>query len=120
MATNAPAQETTNQDSQAAQQQQEPVSCPILHLDLGPLHLDLLGLVIDLNEVVLDITAVPGALLGNLLCALSNLLSSVLGNLLNSLSNVLGNLLRKLIGGILGRLGLGEGAQQEEPQPAAA
>jgi hypothetical protein len=52
--------------------------CDILHLVLGPLHLDLLGLVIDLNQVVLDITAESGAgnLLGNLLCAVTNLLNS--------------------------------------------
>ena len=51
-------------------------TCAILHLDLGPLNLDVLGLVIDLNRVILDITAEAGAgnLLGNLLCAVTNLL----------------------------------------------
>jgi hypothetical protein len=51
--------------------------CPILNLVLGPLHLNLLGLVVDLNTVVLNITAIPGAgnLLGNLLCAVANLLN---------------------------------------------
>ena len=46
---------------------------------LGPLNLNLLGLVIDLNQVVLNITAVPGAgnLLGNLLCAVVNLLNGL-------------------------------------------
>ena len=62
-------------------------TCEILHLDLGPLHLNLLGLEIDLSQVVLDITAVPGAgnLLGNLLCAVANLLNnpSGLAQLLN-------------------------------------
>jgi hypothetical protein len=69
-------------------------SCDILHLDLGPLHLNLLGLEIDLNQIVLDITAQPGAgnLLGNLLCAVANLLNnpSGLANLLNQILAILG------------------------------
>lgn len=75
-------------------------SCQILNLVLGPLHLDLLGLVIDLNQVVLTITAVPGAgnLLGNLLCAVANLLngggplSTLLNNLVSLLNQILGSL----------------------------
>jgi hypothetical protein len=56
-------------------------SCDILHLDLGPLHLDLLGLQVDLSRIVLDITAQAGAgnLLGNLLCAVVNLLNDPTG-----------------------------------------
>ena len=52
-------------------------SCPILHLVIGPIKLNLLGLVVTTNQIVLDITAVPGAgnLLGNLLCAVANLLN---------------------------------------------
>lgn len=52
-------------------------TCDVLNLVLGPLHLDLLGLVVDLNRVVLDIVAQTGAgnLLGNLLCAITNLLN---------------------------------------------
>ena len=71
-------------------------TCPILHLDLGPLNLDVLGLVVDLNEVVLDITAVGGAgnLLGNLLCAVANLLNpgslTDLVALLNQILDLLG------------------------------
>jgi hypothetical protein len=55
-----------------------PATCPVLHLDLGPLSLNLLGLTVHLNQVVLDINAVPGAgnLLGNLLCSVANLLNS--------------------------------------------
>jgi hypothetical protein len=64
-------------------------SCDILHLDLGPLNLDLLGLQVDLSRIVLDITAQSGAgnLLGNLLCAVTNLLNdpSSLAKLLNSI-----------------------------------
>src|SRR5206468_5123859 len=43
-------------------------TCPILHLDLGPLHLNVLGLRVDLAEVILDISAESGQgnLLGNL------------------------------------------------------
>ena len=74
-------------------------TCPILHLELGPLDLDLLGLVVHLDQVVLDITAQSGAgnLLGNLLCAITGLLDPVgplgqLVNLLNQLLDVLGNL----------------------------
>jgi hypothetical protein len=52
-------------------------TCPVLHLDLGPLNLNLLGLTVHLNQVVLDINAVsgPGNLLGNLLCSVANLLN---------------------------------------------
>ena len=68
-------------------------SCDILHLDLGPLSLDLLGLQIDLSRIVLDITAQAGAgnLLGNLLCAVTNLLNdpSGLAKLLNSILDIL-------------------------------
>ena len=71
-------------------------TCPILHLDLGPLNLDVLGLQVDLSEVILDITAVPGAgnLLGNLLCAVVGLLDpsslSQLVTLPNQILDLLG------------------------------
>ena len=72
-------------------------SCNILDLTLGPLHLDLLGLIIDLNQVHLTITAQQGGgLLGDLLCAVANLLNG--GNPLGSLANLLNQ--------ILGALGL--------------
>ena len=52
------------------------VSCQILRLVLGPLDLNLLGLRVQLNQVTLLITAIPGGgLLGDLLCAIANLLS---------------------------------------------
>lgn len=77
-------------------------SCAILHLDLGPLHLTLLGLNVDLNEVVLDITATPGPgnLLGNLLCAITNLLNGI------NLNAILGNALATLLNNLLLALGL--------------
>jgi hypothetical protein len=74
-------------------------SCRILDLTLGPLHLDLLGLVVDLNQVHLTITAQqgPGNLLGNLLCAVANLLNgsgspTALQQIANLLNQILGNL----------------------------
>jgi signal transduction histidine kinase len=74
-------------------------SCTILDLTLGPLHLDLLGLVVDLNQVHLTITAQqgPGNLLGNLLCAVANLLNgsgspNALQQIVNLLNQILGNL----------------------------
>jgi hypothetical protein len=72
-------------------------SCQILSLTLGPLHLDVLGLAIDLNQVVLNIAAVPGAgdLLGNLLCAVANLLNG--GGELNTLLNNLMGLLNQIL-----------------------
>lgn len=74
-------------------------SCQILHLVLGPLNLNLLGLHVTLNQVILDITAVPGAgaLLGNLLCDVANLLNGgglplqQVTGLLNILQQVLNN-----------------------------
>jgi len=52
-------------------------TCTILKLDIGAIHLNLLGLVVDLSPVHLSITAQqgPGNLLGNLLCAIANLLN---------------------------------------------
>jgi hypothetical protein len=70
-------------------------TCEILHLDLGPLSLDILGLNIDLSRVVLDITAQAGAgnLLGNLLCAVVNLLNDPSG-----LARLLNQILAALLG----------------------
>ena len=71
-------------------------SCQILHLELGPLDLNLLGLVVHLNRVVLDITAQsgPGNLLGNLLCAVANLLNQ--GGALTQIANLLNQILGQL------------------------
>jgi hypothetical protein len=74
-------------------------SCPILNLVLGPLDLNLLGLTVHLNQVVLNITAVPGAgnLLGNLLCAVANLLNGTnLSGILNTLVADLNSILAAL------------------------
>jgi hypothetical protein len=53
--------------------------CDILNLALGPIDLNLLGLVVMLDDcadgpVTVDVFAVPGALLGDLLCGLAGLL----------------------------------------------
>jgi len=89
--------------SSAPTAQQAAGSCQILHLDLGPIHLDLLGLVVDLNDLHLDVAAQPGwgNLLGNLLCAVTNLLNGVnlgtaITNLLNAVTTLLNNLLAAL------------------------
>lgn len=76
-------------------------TCDILHLDLGPLDLNLLGLQVNLSEVVLDITAQTGAgnLLGNLLCAVTNLLNGA-GSLVD-----IANLLNQILGVLTGLLG---------------
>lgn len=51
--------------------------CQILRLSIGAIDLNLLGLTVHLNPVLLIINAVPGPgnLLGNLLCAIVNLLN---------------------------------------------
>jgi hypothetical protein len=85
----------------------QPTTCPILHLDLGPLNLNLLGLRVHLDEVVLDVDADPGPgnLLGNLLCAVAGLLDGI------DLGAVLGGLLQNLIDAVIRLLeGLGGGA----------
>jgi hypothetical protein len=57
-----------------------PNSCQVLNLVLGPLNLNLLGLHVRTNTIRLRIDAVPsqfpgGGLLGDLLCAVTNLLN---------------------------------------------
>ena len=72
--------------------------CEILNLVLGPLDLSLLGLNVFLDTVTLIITATPGGgLLGDLLCAISGLLSGP-GNALGRLRNLLNELLGALLG----------------------
>ena len=95
----------TGATSSVSQQVSAPLaatgSCTVLDLTLGPLHLDLLGLVVDLNAVHLTITAQqgPGNLLGNLLCAVANLLNG--GVSLNGVTALLNRIL-----GVLSGLGL--------------
>jgi len=72
-------------------------ACDVVNLVLGPLDLNLLGLAVHLDRVVLDVTAVTGAgaLLGNLLCAVTGLLDGAgaladLATILNQLVGLLG------------------------------
>lgn len=69
-------------------------SCNVLNLVLGPLNLNLLGLVVTLNQVHLNITAVPGELLGSLLCDVANLLNG--GGALSSIATLLNEILAAL------------------------
>ena len=79
----------------------DPGECNILHLVLGPLHIDLLGLEIDLNQVVLDIVAqAGGGLLGDLLCAIANLLSPNPLGLLATIADLLNQILGALLSGL--------------------
>jgi hypothetical protein len=94
---------------------EEPASCPILDLQLGPLDLDLLGLRVQLSQIDLDITAEPGPgnLLGNLLCAVASLLDGV------DLSSLLGDLLQQLLDALSGLIeGIGGGTGDAEAEPA--
>jgi len=79
------------------------LTCEILNLTLGPLDLNLLGLEIHLDQVHLTIDANPaGGLLGQLLCAVANLLGP--GGLIADLTAFL-NALNALLAA-LGGLGL--------------
>lgn len=71
-------------------------SCTILALNTGAIHLNVLGLVVDLSPINLTITALqgPGNLLGNLLCAVANLLNG--GAPLSSITGLLNRILSLL------------------------
>jgi hypothetical protein len=75
-------------------------TCPILHLELGPINLDLLGLVVETSPICLEIDAHAGeGLLGDLLCGVSGLLDGglPLGDILGGLT---GGQLTDLLGGL--------------------
>ena len=84
--------------------------CQVLLLQIpGGLTLDLLGLVVTLAALRLDISAIRGAgnLLGNLLCAVVNLLNGVnLAGLLSALPALAGQAaqLGQLLGSLSGSL----------------
>jgi len=85
-------------------------ACPILHLDLGPLNLNVLGLNVNLDNckggnVTVDITAQHGALLGDLLCDVGNLLNS--GTPLGALTTPQLGALTTVLNDVLGGSGLG-------------
>ena len=62
-------------------------ACGVLDLALAPINLDVLGLVVETSPICLEINAIPGALLGDLLCAVANLLNGGL-----SIGDILGGL----------------------------
>jgi len=76
-------------------------TCPILDLTLGPIDLNLLGLEVKTSPICLNVTAQHGALLGDLLCDVANLLNggTPLGGVLGGLTNTqLGQLTTGLTG----------------------
>jgi hypothetical protein len=99
-----------------AAQAQQPRSCQVLRLVLGPLHLDLLGLVVDLygrtqrDPVIVTINAQPSrGLLGQLLCGLAGGggVTDLAG--LQSLLSSLGvNLSTAQLQSLLNQLGIGD------------
>jgi hypothetical protein len=72
-----------------------PGACQVLNLVLGPINLNLLGLRVATNDIHLLIEAIPGAgnLVGNLLCAVTNLLNPSANTPLAQLVQVLNALL---------------------------
>lgn len=67
------------------------VECPVLDLSLGPIEVNLLGLVVETSPICLQLTALGGGgLLGDLLCAVANLLNGGLSlpDILNGLGIV--------------------------------
>lgn len=77
--------------------------CPVVQVALGPVTIDLLGVQVTLSSVALDLTGASGTPLGDLVCAVSDLLGNVAG-LVNVLNDILG-LLTGLLGGLTGGLG---------------
>src|SRR5438093_6903740 len=75
-------------------------SCPVLSIALGPVDTNLLGFQVSLGAVTLDIGGESGTPLGDLVCAISDLLGNVAAvvNLLNSLLGLLTGLLGGLTG----------------------
>jgi hypothetical protein len=82
-------------DTSTTSQVPTPGACPVLNLQLGPIDLNLLGLRVATNQINLLIEAIPGAgnLLGNLLCAVTNLLNPSAQTPLQQLLQVLNALL---------------------------
>jgi hypothetical protein len=78
--------------AKAAQVPPIPGACQVLNLVLGPINLNLLGLSVRTNQINVRIDAIPGAgnLLGNLLCAVTNLLNP--GGALGPLTTALNQL----------------------------
>jgi len=74
-------------------------TCRVLQIALGPVDVNLLGFQVTLGAVSLDIVGEVGTPLGDLVCAISNLLGQVAAvvELLNSLLGLLTGLLGGLV-----------------------
>lgn len=82
---------------QSADGVQAQATCQILDLVLGPIDLNLLGLRLQVNQIHIQLTAQQGGgLLGDLLCAVANLLNG--GGLLSQIVGVLNQILAALRG----------------------
>jgi hypothetical protein len=75
-------------------------ACSVLQIALGPVDVNLLGVQVSLSPVALGLTGESGTPLGDLVCAVSDLLGNVAG-LVNVLNNLLG-LVTGLLGGLTG------------------
>jgi hypothetical protein len=100
-----PVQGATSDASEAGGFAAAAAPCSILTLNLAPIDLNLLGLHVFLDEVNLLIEAIPGAgaLLGNLLCAITGLLDpgGILGGgPLAGLLTAITDLLNGILGGL--------------------
>ena len=78
-------------------------SCSVLSVALAPMNVNLLGVDVALGAVTFDLSGQAGTPLGDLVCAVSDLLGNVAG-LVNLLNNLLG-LITGLLGGLTGGLG---------------
>jgi len=78
-------------------------ACQVVDVALGPVNVDVLGFQIALSPITLNLSGVTGTPLGDLVCAVSDLLGNVAG-LVNLLNSILG-LLTGLLGGLTGGLG---------------
>lgn len=78
-------------------------ACPVLQVALGANNVNLLGFQVTLDPVGLNLEGVTGTPLGDLVCAVSDLLGNVAGvvNLLNSILGLLTGLLGGLTGGLI-------------------
>ena len=76
--------------------------CQVLDIALGPITLDVLGVDVALGAVTFNLTGVAGTPLGDLVCAVSDLLGNVAG-LVNVLNSLLG-LITGLLGGLVGAI----------------
>lgn len=77
--------------------------CPVLQIALGPVNVDLFGVDVTIDPIAFALTGESGTPLGDLVCAVSDLLGNVAG-LVELLNSILG-LLTGLLGGLLGGIG---------------